>query len=74
VHVHAAHLPDSPLSLHFGRVVRGRSFGRGRAWADEPVSKILSCDPRVDFCTFVQLVFPALPCHFVSVVSFGWVV
>jgi hypothetical protein len=42
----------------FGRVVR----------AKEPVSKMLSCDPRLALCTFVQLVCPALPCRFVSVV------
>ena len=36
--------------------------------ANEPVSKLLSCDPRRALCTFVQLVCPALPCRFVSVV------
>ena len=41
----------------FGRVVRARA-----------VSKMLSCDPRLALCTFVQLVCPALPCRFVSVV------
>ena len=48
--------------------VRVNSFGRGRTRADEPVSKMLSCDPRLALCTFVQLVCPALPCPFVSVV------
>ena len=57
----------------------GGSFRRGRAWADESVSKILSCDPRLALCMFVQLIFPTLPCPFVSVVrehakSFGWVI
>jgi hypothetical protein len=41
----------------FGWVVRARA-----------VSKMLSCDPRLALCTFVQLVCPALPCRFVSVV------
>jgi hypothetical protein len=41
----------------FGRVVRAGA-----------VSKMLSCDPRLALCTFVQLVCPALPCRFVSVV------
>jgi hypothetical protein len=31
---------------------------------------MLSCDPRLALCTLVQLVCPALPCPFVSVVSF----
>jgi hypothetical protein len=44
----------------FGRVVRARA-----------VSKMLSCDPRLALCTFVQLVCPALPCRFVSVVRSG---
>jgi hypothetical protein len=29
---------------------------------------MLSCDPRLALCTFVQLVCPVLPCRFVSVV------
>jgi len=41
----------------------GVSFGRTR-----PYQKMLSCDPRLDLCTFVQLFCPALPCGFVSVV------
>jgi hypothetical protein len=33
-----------------------------------PYQKMRSCDPRLPLCTFVQLVCPTLPCHFVSVV------
>ena len=51
MHIRATRLPGSPLSLRFGRVVQvarlrafvstglGGSFRRGRAWANEPVSK-----------------------------------
>jgi hypothetical protein len=62
----------------FGRVVRvGRSGGSfegarvnsfGWVVRARAVSKMLSCDPRLALCTFVQLVCPALPCRFVSVV------
>jgi hypothetical protein len=58
----------------FGRVVRvGHSGGSFEGAPCElvrarPVSKMLSCDPRLALCMFVHLVFPALPCRFVSVV------
>jgi len=46
----------------------GGSFERGCARANEPVSKMLSCDPRLALCTFVQLIYLVLPCGFLSVV------
>jgi len=44
-----------------------RQVGRGHAQVKEPVSKVLSCDPRLALSTFMQLVSLALPCRFVSV-------
>ena len=54
----------------FGRVGSfGRnSFGRGAFGRTSPYQEMLSCDPRLALCTFMQLVCPALPCPFVSVV------
>jgi len=40
----------------------GGLFGQGCARANEPISKMLSCDPRLALCTFMQLVCPKLPC------------
>ena len=59
--VRAGHLRASMLA-HLGGL-----FGRGCAQENEPVSKMLSCDLRMALCTFVQLIFPALPCRFVQV-------
>jgi len=47
----------------------GGSFGGGHAQANNPVSKILSCDLRLALCMFVQLVCSALPCPFVLAVQ-----
>ena len=82
MHVRAAHLPGSPLSLRFGRVVRAGCLrasvstlsGEGVLGQTSPYQKMLSCDPRLDLCTFLQLVFLALPCPFVLVVSFERVI
>jgi len=49
---------------HSGATRWGGSFGRTSTY-----QKLLSCDPRLALCTFVQLIFPALPCGFVSVVQ-----
>src|ERR1700735_3247594 len=40
--------------------------GEGAPGRTSPYQKMLSCDPRLALCTFVQLVCPALPCRFVS--------
>ena len=45
----------------------GGSFGQGCARENEPVSKMLSCDPRLALHMFMQIVFPVLPCGFVTV-------
>ena len=82
MHVRAARLPGSPLSLRFSRVVQAGRLrasvstrsGEGTLGQTSPYQKMLTCDPRLDLCTFMQLICPALPCPFVSVVSFGRVV
>ena len=80
MHVRAARLPVSPLSVRlgdsfegarlnsFGRVVPVRALqggsGEGAPGRTSPYQKMLSCDPRLALCTFVQLVFRTLPCPF----------
>ena len=61
MHLRAAHLPSSPLSLRFGRVVQARSlresvstrsggsFAQGRGQAKEPVSKNVKLLHEVGF-------------------------
>ena len=77
MHIFAAHLPGSPLSVRLGESfegVRANSFGRiirvisfGWVGRMSPCQKMLSCDPMLALCMFVQLVCPALPCPFVWV-------
>ena len=61
MHVCVARLPGSPLSLRFGHVVRAGHLrvsastcsGEGALGKTSTYQKMLSCDPRLDLCTFV---------------------
>ena len=53
-----------------GECVHVNSFGkfrRGHSRVNETILKMLSCDLNLVLCTFMQLVYLALPCHFIPV-------